>query len=301
MAGEYRLLQEQIDAAKKNYWPTRSGFTGKNVSRLKRSFFAPILPSRRWRRGRREKQLLELRQRLQERPGFKKRRTGPKPADAELEQVEGKLQLLAERNVHYREQLQELADQCQDRLKEAGKLTALSRELGEEIKEKRRAAVKEQDRRHRLEEELKQFEEGSLMKGLEQQQQALLQVTSDYNAAEAAVKELGLQLEREEKRGRFSSGRKRINRELNDTISRQEELKSSLVISRRKVADLKNSRRKGLERLDELTGQLERTRKIVQGDRRNCGPWIAGSGSKGAGGRFKWLLPGVKGVIQASG
>ena len=305
VAGEYRLLQEQIDAAKKKLLAYQVWFYGKECKQVETKLLRSdtAVASAVAEGGRREKQLLELRQRLQEETGLlRKEEQDLNRQMRELEQVEGKLQLLAERNVHYREQLQELADQCQDRLKEAGKLTALSRELGEEIKEKRRAAVKEQDRRHRLEEELKQFEEGSLMKGLEQQQQALLQVTSDYNAAEAAVKELGLQLEREEKRGAvFQREEEGINRELNDTISRQEELKSSLVISRRKVADLKNSRRKGLERLDELTGQLERTRKIVQGDREELRALdsrirVLKEQEADLSGYYR----GVKGVIQAS-
>ena len=147
VAGEYRLLQEQIDAAKKKLLAYQVWFYGKECKQVETKLLRSdtAVASAVAEGGRREKQLLELRQRLQEETGL-------------LRKEEQDLN----RQMRERNRLRGTAviggAKCSlpgtapgTKLTNA-KIAKRSRKLTaypgnwEEIKEKRRAAVKEQDR-----------------------------------------------------------------------------------------------------------------------------------------------------------
>ncbi len=268
LAGEYRLLLEQANSCKQGIlagriWQYRDQCTEVEL-KLQRA--AAAVTAAVAEAGQREKQLFELKQRLQEQAGTLKTTEQELGEKARLqEQAESKLELLRERNAHLREQLREINSLCRNSMEESNRLTALSARLEQELEQKRLANGREQERRCFLEQELKQFEEGRLLKALEQKQQVLLNVTSGYNAAEAAVRELTLQAEQGVKREEvLRQEEQEIRDKLAVVNSHQEKLDPDLNACRRRVADLENTRREGLEKMQKLAGGLERARQKEQ-------------------------------------
>lgn len=271
LARKYRFVQDQVNSSKRELLAYRIWLYKNQCEQmeLKLHRSSAAVSAAVAEAGRREEQLFELKQRLQEQTGvLKVAEQELNQKVREIEQMEGKLQLLRERNTRYREQLQETGNLHRSCADEANRLTGLSEQLEQELEHKRLAIGKEQERRCRLEQDLKQFEEGNLLKGLEQQQQALLQVTSRYNAAEAAVRELTLQQERGDKRGEaFRQEEEEISHKLSSVLSTQEELKSKLDSCRRQVAGLESSCQEGLGKIQELAGRLEAAQKKQQEER----------------------------------
>ncbi|HHX86552.1 MAG TPA: chromosome segregation protein SMC [Firmicutes bacterium] len=271
VAKKYRSVEEQVNSGKRELLAYRISLfqeqSAKIESKLHRSGAAVTTAVAE--AGRREERLFELKRQIQEKArALEVAEQELSEQVREAEQMEGKHELLLERKSRYQEQLQENGRLHQRYLDEWNRLTGLSQQLGQELERKRLAISKEQERCRNLEQNLKQFEEGNLLKAVEQQQQALLEVSSQYNAVEAAERELVLQQERLEKRGEsLQQEDQEIKHKLTELISRQEEFEPKLNSCRQQVAGLEASRQKILHKIQEADGRLETIRKKQQEER----------------------------------